>query len=123
MQKLLRKNPIPDGVFCYNDPVAIGAMNAILDAGLSIPRDIAVVGAGNVHYSDVLTVPLTTIDQETRQIGRRTAELLLEQIASKNTMRPKNIRIAPKLVVRKSSQRLKTSCRPNIKDEGCNKPI
>jgi len=106
MQKLLRKNPIPDGVFCYNDPVAIGAMNAILDAGLSIPRDIAVVGAGNVHYSDVLTVPLTTIDQETRQIGRRSAELLLEQIASKNTMRPKKIWIAPKLVVRKSSQRL-----------------
>ncbi len=106
MQKLLRKNPIPDGVFCYNDPVAIGAMNAILEAGLSIPRDIAVVGAGNVHYSDVLTVPLTTIDQETRQIGRRSAELLLEQIASKNTMRPKKIWIAPKLVVRKSSQRL-----------------
>jgi len=106
MQKLLRKNPIPDGVFCYNDPVAIGAMNAILDAGLSIPRDIAVVGAGNVHYSDVLTVPLTTIDQETRQIGRRSAELLLEQIASKNTVRPKKIWIAPKLVVRKSSQRL-----------------
>src|SRR5260370_19719565 len=87
-------------------------MNAILDAGLSIPRDIAVVGAGNVHYSDVLTVPLTTIDQETRQIGRRSAELLLEQIASKNTMRPKKIWIAPKLVVRKSSQRLQSSRRP-----------
>jgi len=80
-------------------------MNAIRDAGLNIPGDIAVVGAGNVHYSDVLAVPLTTIDQGTREIGRKSAELLLEQIASKNTVRPKKIWIAPRLVVRKSSQR------------------
>jgi len=105
MQKLLRLNPLPDGVFCYNDPVAIGAMNAIRDAGLKIPEDIAVVGAGNVHYSDVLAVPLTTIDQGTREIGRNSAELLLEQIASKTTVRPKKIWIAPRLVLRKSSQR------------------
>ena len=62
MRKLLRASPAPDGVFCYNDPVAIGAMKAILEAGLKVPEDIAVVGAGNVHYSDVLAVPLTTID-------------------------------------------------------------
>lgn len=106
MGKLLRTDPVPDGVFCYNDPVAIGAMNAILEAGLNIPRDIAVVGAGNVHYSDVLAVPLTTVDQETRQIGRRSAELLLEQIASKGQWRPKKIWIPPRLVIRRSSQRL-----------------
>src|SRR5215471_3217197 len=58
MRKLLQQPPIPDGVFCYNDPVAIGAMRAIAEAGLRIPQDIAVVGAGNVHYSDVLAVPL-----------------------------------------------------------------
>src|SRR5438128_6011374 len=44
--------PIPDGIFCYNDPVAIGAMKAIFEAGLNVPDDISVVGAGNVHYSD-----------------------------------------------------------------------
>lgn len=112
MQKLLRTRPIPDAVFCYNDPVAIGAMNAILETGLNIPRDIAVVGAGNVHYSDVLGVPLTTVDQETFQIGKRSAELLLEQIASKRPLRPKRILIEPKLVVRQSSQRLSPSTKP-----------
>jgi DNA-binding LacI/PurR family transcriptional regulator len=71
---------IPDGIFCYNDPVAIGAMKAIFDAGLNVPRDIAVVGAGNLHYSDVLAVPLTTVDQGTRQMGKQAAELLMEQI-------------------------------------------
>lgn len=105
MRKLLRVLPIPDGVFCYNDPVAIGAMKAILEAGLRIPEDIAVVGAGNVHYSDVLAVPLTTIDQGTGQIGVLAAETLLEHIAAKHMRRPKKVLIAPKLVPRKSSAR------------------
>jgi LacI family transcriptional regulator len=45
--------------------------------GLKVPDDIAVVGAGNVHYSDFLAVPLTTVDQGTSEIGKRAANLLL----------------------------------------------
>ena len=105
MQKLLKVRPLLDGVFCFNDPVAIGAMKAISDAGLKIGADIAVVGAGNVHYSDVLAVPLTTIDQGTAQIGRQAAELLLEQIESKRALRPKTVLIAPQLVARISTRR------------------
>jgi LacI family transcriptional regulator len=105
MKKLLRVDPRPDGVFCYNDPVAIGATKAILEAPLRVPEDIAVVGAGNVHYSDMLAVPLTTVDQGTAQIGRRAAELLLEQMSAKSSVRPKKVLIAPKLVARVSTQR------------------
>jgi LacI family transcriptional regulator len=106
MRKLLRVRPIPDGVFCYNDPVAIGAMQAILEAGLRVPQDVAVVGAGNVHYSDLLAVPLSTVDQSTRQIGTRAAELLLAQIESKHGFRPRKILIEPRLVTRQSTQRV-----------------
>ena len=105
MKKLLAAGPPPDGVFCYNDPVAIGAMKALREAGLRVPEDVAVVGAGNVHYSDALAVPLTTIDQKTREIGARAAELLLEQIGSKRAVRPEKILIVPELVARKSTQR------------------
>jgi len=105
MRQLLRVRPIVDGVFCFNDPVAIGAMKAIQDAGLRVPHDICVVGAGNVHYSDVLAVPLTTIDQSTYQIGARAAELLLERVGMKRPVRPKKILIAPKLVERESTRR------------------
>ena len=108
MKKLLAVVPVPDGVFCYNDPVAIGAMRALLEAGLKVPEDVAVVGAGNVHYSDALVVPLTTIDQKTGQIGARAAELLLEQIESKRPPGPGKILFVPELVARKSTQRLPT---------------
>ena len=106
MRKLLALSRVPDGVFCYNDPVAIGAIRAILESGMRVPEDVSVVGAGNVHYSDVLAVPLTTVDQGTREIGTRAAELLLEQIGAKQALRPKRILIPPKLVIRQSSKRL-----------------
>src|SRR5579864_6613037 len=75
MRRLLALRHPPDGVFCYNDPVAAGAIRAILEAGRKVPGDIAVVGAGNVHYSDLLRVPLSTIDQSSSLIGQTAAEL------------------------------------------------
>jgi LacI family transcriptional regulator len=105
MQKLLRTKPVPDGVFCYNDPVAIGAMRAIADAGMNVPRDIAIIGAGNVHYSDLLSVPLSTVEQGASQIGTHAAELLMLQITSKQPVQPKKILIVPQLVVRHSTAR------------------
>jgi LacI family transcriptional regulator len=62
MKKLLTLKSLPDAVFCHNDPIALGAMKAILEAGLSIPHDIAVISCGNIKNSDFLRVPLTTID-------------------------------------------------------------
>lgn len=105
MQTLLRANPMPDGIFCFNDPVAIGAMKAILEAGLSVPHDIAVIGAGNVRYSDLLAVPLSTVDQGTVQIGTQASEILMQRISSKRTLPPKTILISPKVVMRKSTAR------------------
>jgi LacI family transcriptional regulator len=105
MRRLLRLSPIPDGVFCYNDPVAIGAIKAIREAGLRVPNDISVIGAGNVHYSDLLAVPLTTVDQGTCQMGAKAAELLIERITQKRSGRPKKILISPKLIERESTRR------------------
>ncbi len=105
MMELLRSPAMPDGVVCFSDPVAIGAIEAVRGAGLKVPNDIAVVGAGNIHYGDQLAVPLTTVDQRTIETGRIAAELLLAQIQSKGRAEPKRILIEPKLVVRESSRR------------------
>jgi LacI family transcriptional regulator len=106
MRRLLRRNIRPDGIFCFNDPVAIGAMRAIKEAGLEIPRDVAVVGAANTRYSAELQVPLTTIDQDTTAIGKRTAKLLLESLRDTAAApRSERVLLPAKLIVRQSSLR------------------
>jgi LacI family transcriptional regulator len=105
MKQLLQLKPRPDGVFCNNDPIAMGALRAILDAGLQIPKDIAVVGCGNVHYDDLLKVPLTSIDQDSNGLGTSAAKLALSIIKQKSKSTPRNVLLEPKLVVRASSQR------------------
>jgi LacI family transcriptional regulator len=109
MTQLLRIRPPVDGVFCFSDPVAIGAMKAIQDHGLNVPNDISVVGAGNVHYSDVLAVPLTTVDQGTAETGRCAADLLLEKIEHKGAPKIKKILIQPMLIERDSTRRIMRS--------------
>jgi len=104
MRKLLQLRRRPDGVFCYNDPVAAGAIKAILEAGLTVPGDIAVIGAGNVHYSDLLRVPLSTVDQSSSAIGETAAELLAHCIEEKKPIPPRRVLIPPKLIVRESSR-------------------
>jgi len=105
MRHLLRLNPPLDGVFCYNDPVAAGAMKAVLEAGLSVPGDVAVIGAGNVHYSDLLSTPLSTVDQSSSAIGETAAQITMQCMEAKTPCRPQRILIPVRLVVRKSTQR------------------
>lgn len=105
MRVLLKHRPLPDGVFAYNDPLAIGAMEAILEAGLRIPEDIAVVGCGNLHYDRFLRVPLSSINQDSQGLGDRTAETLLALLESKNSQQPRSTILEPSLVARASSTR------------------
>jgi LacI family transcriptional regulator len=102
MKGLLEVSPRVDAVFAANDPAAIGAMKAIWDAGLSVPDDIAVVGAGNVVHSDLLRVPLTTVSWSKEELGRRAAELILDQIGPHPAGPFKRLILEPELIVRAS---------------------
>ena len=105
MQALLGLKPRPDGVFCCNDPIAMGAMRAILEAGLRIPQDVAIVGCGNVHYADLLRVPLTSIDQDSNGLGANAAKMALSLIKRKSEGSARSLLLPAKLVVRASTQR------------------
>jgi LacI family transcriptional regulator len=108
MQRMLQLAARPDGVFCYNDPTAMGAMKAVWEAGLRVPEDVALVGCGNVAYAEFLRVPLTSVDQQSDAIGDRTAGLalgLLERSKSDAGATSKTVLLEPKLVVRASSRR------------------
>lgn len=103
-RRLLSLKPRPDAVFGYNDPTAAGAMKAILEAGLGIPGDIKVIGVGNVHYSDLLRIPLSTIDQDSAAIGLQSAEILVKAITSKRRRPPQTVILEPTLIARESTR-------------------
>ena len=106
MQKWIAAGDLPSAIFAANDPAAIGAMQAMNDAGLKVPDDVAFVGAGSIHYGDMLRVPLTTVAWSTAEMGRAAAGLLLELIDGKNKgPRPRTITVSPTLVIRQSSQK------------------
>jgi LacI family transcriptional regulator len=103
--KLLANKTRPDGIFCFNDPLALGTMRAILDAGLRIPEDVAVVGCGNLSYSDFLRVPLSSVDQNSKAIGKITATLALRLANNKALTLPRNELVQPQIIARASSLR------------------
>ncbi len=105
MRQLLSLKPRPDGLFCFNDPLAMGAINYAMDHGIRIPEDIAVIGCGNLHYDDSLRVPLSSIDQHSRRIGEEAARIALGILNSKIPPKPQTVVLQPELVVRRSTER------------------
>jgi LacI family transcriptional regulator len=104
MHQLLRLVPRPDAVFAASDPIAIGALQAALEAGLRLPRDIGLIGVGNHRYGPYLRVPLSTVDQQRTKIGHSAANLILE-LMDEERFRARSILVEPKLVIRDSSSR------------------
>jgi LacI family transcriptional regulator len=102
---LLNLRQRPDAIFCFNDPLAVGALKALVERKIKIPEEVALIGCGNIHYDDSLRVPLSSIDQQSHQIGERTALLALDLINSREPGQPRQIMLEPAVVVRTSSRR------------------
>jgi len=109
VKELLEMSEPPDGIFCFNDPVAVNSMKSALDAGFRIPEDVAFVGSGNIRHADFLRVPLTSVDQNSIAIGERAAKMALGMIEAKGResegTKLRTVLLEPKLVVRQSSMR------------------
>lgn len=80
MGELLDLTDRPTAVFAGNDVVAYGAMQAIQDAGLEIPRDISLAGFDDDYLSRYINPPLTTVTQPAAGLGEAAARLVLKQI-------------------------------------------
>lgn len=101
MARLLALPNPPTAVFCYNDMSALGAIREIRDHGLSVPRDLSVVGFDDLYISQYLDPPLTTVRQPMRQMGTLAMERLLQIIASGEA--GQDIEVPGELVVREST--------------------
>ena len=105
LRRLKELRHMPDGVFCYNDVIAIGLINEARHQGIRIPDDLAVIGCGNLHYDDEIRVPLTSIDQKSEEIGSRAATLILDILSSDTPAEQRNIVLQPQLIARTSTAR------------------
>lgn len=81
MTALLEGEERPDAVFAVSDTLAAGAMAVIQAAGFSVPGDIAVAGFDDTELAEMVTPPLTTLAQPSRDIGRQACRLVLKKIA------------------------------------------
>jgi len=81
MVRLLDRKLAFDAVFIASDQMAYGAMGALREHGISVPKDVAVVGFDNDYFSTTSTPPLTTVAQPSMALGSRMAEILVRLIS------------------------------------------
>ncbi len=80
---LLQRQPRPTAVFCFNDLTALGALRAIRSAGLAVPGDVSVIGYDDIGVAAYAEPPLTTIAQQTHELGRQALFLALDLLDNK----------------------------------------
>lgn len=92
----------PDALFCCNDLMAFGALRAAAELGIAVPGQLAVVGFDDIDLASFVHPPLTSVAQNTRELGHITAACLLARIADPALPRQQRS-VAPVLHVRGSS--------------------
>lgn len=102
--ELLDAHPETTALVAANDLLAIGAIDAASERGLSCPRDLSIVGFNDVGYAHRLQPPLTTIRIPHYEVGRRAAELLLALVEDRDR-HPETVMLAGELVIRGSTSR------------------
>lgn len=98
---LLGHTPRPTAIFCASDAMAAGALLALHQAGLSVPRDVCVVGYDDLPNSQYTIPPLTTVRQPIYEIGRHAAAVVIDQIEGVRAA-PEHAKLDVELVVRAS---------------------
>lgn len=94
----------PDGVFAVNDLLALGLLQTLVDAGVRVPHELALIGYDDIEFGAVSLLPLSSVRGPHAEFGSAAVELLFRQI--EDAERPaERIRVVPEVVPRASSVR------------------
>ncbi len=99
---LLKNHPEITALFCHNDLVAVGALQACSELGLRVPDDIAIIGYDDIGLAALVSPALTTLRISAAEIGTKTMQMLLEQIEVEAAA-PKEVHLKPELIIRESA--------------------
>jgi LacI family transcriptional regulator len=103
MRQLMALPNRPSAVFCSNDLMALGAMDAVTDLGLSVPRDVAVVGYDDLEWSSLVRPRLTTVLNPAYDTGRTAGNLLLDRMSGRYRGVRRMVVLPCQMVVRESA--------------------
>jgi LacI family transcriptional regulator len=107
VNNLLALKSLPTAVFCANDLLALGVMRGLLNNGIQIPDQVAVLGYDDIQFAPSAVVPLSSISQPAYQIGVTAADLILSECESDGDHVHQQIKFQPRLIERASSKRIK----------------
>jgi LacI family transcriptional regulator len=99
---LLSRDPRPTALFVVNHPMTIGALRAIRDLGLRVPRDVSVLAFDDPTWAPFLDPALSTMRQPTDQLGTCAAEMLIERVEAQYTGPARLVHLAPRYIERAS---------------------
>lgn len=104
MRALLDRGVSFDAVFCVTDRTALGALDALREAKISVPDEVAVIGFDNVYQSAHTSPPLTTVDVHKQRLGRTAVERIHQLISGSTRPEPIKSLLRTSLVVRESTR-------------------
>ena len=102
MHRLLTLPEPPDAVFCFNDLLALGALRALRDRGLSAPAQVAVIGIDDIEEGRFSSPSLSTVAPDKRAIAEAAIDLLLERGARPGDA-PRTVVVGHRLIIREST--------------------
>ncbi len=100
MEQIFQSNTLPRAILCAYDDMAIGAIRCILDHGLSVPEDIAILGINDIPEAPYLNPPLASISSDTDEMCHVVATSIIRQINGEEV--PRNIIFPSEFILRKS---------------------
>jgi LacI family transcriptional regulator len=99
--QIMRQDPCPTALFCANDVIAIGALDAAMKMGLRVPEDVSIIGVDDIPMASWSMISLTTVRQPIGEIGSMAAKLIAEKVAAPKT--PIAHQILPTSLIKRST--------------------
>jgi LacI family transcriptional regulator len=100
--KFIKMADPPTAIFAANDYMALGTYQAVMEEGLKVPEEIAIVGFNDIEFTSMKGVELTTIGQKKYEMGALSVENLVERIEGRKVHPPQEIILKPELIIRRT---------------------
>jgi DNA-binding LacI/PurR family transcriptional regulator len=102
LKTLFSRSPEVDAVFCFNDLVAVGVIQACIDTGRDVPTDVAVIGADDIPLASLVRPALSTLQVDKYQIGHQ-ANSLIVRLLKNDSLTRRTVLIQPEFIIRESA--------------------